>query len=365
MTLEVGLWRADENGLTRLSSSRVTLESKLEDYIEADPDILGQRLMLIGRQVPTAYGGSIDLLAVDAEGAVHVLELKRDKTPRNVVAQVLDYGSWVSELDHAHIVELFDAYRPGIAFDEAFAERFEGEPPDQLNSAQVFTIVAAWVDPSTERIVRFLNETFSVPVNVVFFRHFEDNGTSYLARTWLVAGEAASAPPHNKTQRTKEPWNGRDWYVSFGAGGDSRSWDDARKYGFVSAGSSPWYSKTLKGLPIGARIFTCIPKTGYVGVGIVTGEAARFDEAVVFVDGQEQKLAGLPLAGGYRHNSAGDTDDEAEYVVPVDWKKTVPASQAIWRTGMFANQNSACRLSKRFTIETVAAAFGVAADDPL
>ena len=40
----------------------------------------------------------IDLLAIDADGNLHVLELKRDKTPRDVVAQVLDYGSWVTTL---------------------------------------------------------------------------------------------------------------------------------------------------------------------------------------------------------------------------------------------------------------------------
>jgi hypothetical protein len=29
------------------------------------------------------------------EGRIHVIELKRDRTPREVVAQILDYGSWV------------------------------------------------------------------------------------------------------------------------------------------------------------------------------------------------------------------------------------------------------------------------------
>src|SRR5665811_123087 len=100
MALEVGLWRADGSSLTRLSPSGIALESQLEDYIEADHTLLGERLLLIGRQVPTAHGGFIDLLAVDGDGVVRVIELKRDKTPRNVVAQILDYGSWVAELSH-------------------------------------------------------------------------------------------------------------------------------------------------------------------------------------------------------------------------------------------------------------------------
>lgn len=360
MTLEVGLWRADGQSLRRLSPSGIALESQLEDYIEADPNLLGERLLLVGRQVPTEHGGFIDLLAVDADGNVHVIELKRDKTPRDVVAQTLDYGSWVAGLNHPEVVEIFENYRPELAFDAAFAEFFGTDAPDELNAEQVFTIVAAAVDAATERIVRFLHESFNVPVNVVFFRHFNDHGASYLARTWLVSQEAEATPRSTpKAQRTREPWNGHDWYVSFGEIPGGRVWEDARKFGFVSAGGDTWYSRTLKNLPIGARIFACIPKSGYVGVGTVAGESIRFSDAIVTVDGVEQKLADLPLDGNYQHNPTGDTGETAEYVVPIDWETTVPVSGAIWRTGMFANQNSACKLRKQFTVDTVVAALNL------
>jgi hypothetical protein len=363
MTLEVGLWRADGADLTRLVPSGIALESQLEDYIEADPTLLGARLLLIGRQVHTEHGGFIDLLAVDEDGTVHVIELKRDQTPRDVVAQTLDYGSWVAGLSHPQVVDIFENYRPGVAFDAAFAEFFGINSPDELNADQVFTIVAASVDPATERIVRFLNEAFNVPVNVVFFHHFKDNGLSYLARTWLVTQEAEGEPrTSSKTPRTREPWNGHDWYVSFGEFPDGRVWEDARKFGFISAGGDPWYSRTLNNLPIGARVFACIPKSGYVGVGRVVGQVAQFADAVVTLDGIEQKLADLPLAGAYQHNPDGDTAETAEYVVAVEWEKTVPVGEAIWKTGMFANQNSACRLRKQFTIDTVVQALGLESD---
>ena len=363
MTLEVGLWRADGTELTRLSASGIPLESQLEDYIEADPALLGERLLLIGRQVPTEHGGFIDLLAVDADGVVHVIELKRDKTPRDVVAQTIDYGSWVAELGHSKVIEIFENYKPGVAFDSAFAEAFGGDAPDQLNASQVFTIVAASVDAATERIVRFLNESFEVPLNVVFFRHFQDNGASYLARTWLVSNEPeTNSRSKAKAQRTREPWNGHDWYVSFGEESGCRVWEDARKYGFVSAGGGEWYSRSLRNLPIGARIFACVPKRGYVGVGKVIGDAARFSESLVTIDGNARKLAELSLAGIYQHNPMGDTDQTAEYVVPVEWEATVSTERAIWKTGMFANQNSACKLSKQFTIDTVVEALDASPD---
>lgn len=98
MSLELGVWRVDGTGPIRLAASQLALEADLERFIESDPTILGEQLMLIGRQVPTAYGKFIDLLAIDADGDLHVLELKRDRTPREVVAQVLDYGSWVTDL---------------------------------------------------------------------------------------------------------------------------------------------------------------------------------------------------------------------------------------------------------------------------
>lgn len=87
MPLELGLWRVDGPQPVRMAASPMPLESKLEGLIEADPSMLGQPLMLIGRQVPTGFGTYIDLLALDSEGTVHVLELKRDRTPRDVIAQ--------------------------------------------------------------------------------------------------------------------------------------------------------------------------------------------------------------------------------------------------------------------------------------
>lgn len=112
--------------------------------------MLGETLLIIGRQEPTAHGGFIDLLAVDETAAVHVIELKRDRTPRDVTAQTLDYGSWVSTLGRAEVTKIFVNYRPGIALEEAFNEQFCGTLPDEVNTAQVFTIVAASVDAATD-----------------------------------------------------------------------------------------------------------------------------------------------------------------------------------------------------------------------
>src|SRR5688572_25111881 len=155
------------------------LESRLEGLLETDPSILGMPVLLIGRQVPTAHGKFIDLLGIDAEGSLHVLELKRDRTPREVIAQVLDYGSWVRTLSHAEVLEIFSSYKPGIAFEQEWTATFGGDIPEELNDGHRLTVVAGDVDPATERIIGYLSD-FGVPVNVVFFRYFDDGDRAYL-----------------------------------------------------------------------------------------------------------------------------------------------------------------------------------------
>jgi hypothetical protein len=363
--LEFGLWRVGE-GPVRVATQPMPRESTLEDLIEANPDILGRPLLLIGRQVETDHGKFVDLLGIDPEGGLHILELKRDRTPREIVAQILDYGSWVQDLTNEQVREIYGKYarsrRLATELDEAFALRFGSSPPETLNSSHSLTVVASKVDAATERIVTYLASGYRVPVNVLFFRYFEDEGRSYLARTWLIDdAEAEAVLP--KAREKREPWNGTDWYVAFGDEPAGRSWEDAREYGFVSAGGGEWFSRTLRSLRVGARLFTHIPKVGYVGVGTVSGEPQPFEDAVLTIRNQRVPMVDLPLKGSYRLSAPvdaeNDGEDRREWIVPVDWDVAVPREEALWRTGFFANQNPACKLRARFTVDEVSKHFAI------
>ena len=341
-------------------------EATLEDFLEQDPTLLGERWLVIGRQVPTAYGKFIDLLAMDSEGNLNVLELKRDRTPRDVVAQILDYGSWVSTLDRDTIIDIANRHLEA-PFEGAFEDVFGTSPPDELNAALQLTIVATELDPSSERIVTYLRE-FGVPVNAVFFSFLEDEGRRYLARSWLAVGDEGASPssPRARTKKGKRAeWNGQDWFVSFGEYELGRSWEDGRKYGFVSAGGDPWYSRTLRSLPVGARVNVHIPKLGYVAVGETLAEAEQFADAKVRLDGNWVRLSDQALLGSYQHGEGGQpaTEDAAEYVVPVRWIVANPKAAAYWEKGMFANQNSACKLRQEFTLGLLALHFGLDSDE--
>ncbi|QQS02185.1 MAG: DUF91 domain-containing protein [Austwickia sp.] len=360
MPVHMGMWRIDGDTPRRLSSATLPSEATLEQYLEKDPSLLSDRLLVIGRQVKTPHGKFIDLLAMDGEGNLHVLELKRDKTPRDVVAQVLDYGSWVSTLDRDSILELANNHLD-VPFESAFEDVFGTSAPDELNATLQLTIVATDLDPGSERIVTYLR-TFGVPVNAVFFSYLEDDGRRYLTRSWLARddesdGSGAFSVKSKKGKRAE--WNGTDWFVSFGDDPAGRSWADGQKYGFVSAGGDPWYSRSLRNLPIGGRVNVHIPGRGYVAIGEVAGTPQRFDHAEVTVDGMPTALTSLPLRGTYLRSKEGgpETDEIGEWVVPVRWLTSVPAEQAYWEKGMFANQNSACKLRQEFTLDRLAQHF--------
>ncbi|SQI29905.1 Uncharacterized conserved protein [Rhodococcus coprophilus] len=168
-------------------------------------------------------------------------------------------------------------------------------------------------------------------------------------------GESAESP-------SKKPaWNGQDWYVCLDEVNDSRNWDDARKYGFVSAGGGRWYSDTLKNLHVGDRVFVYVPKVGYVGAGTVAGSAAPADQATLEVDGMQVDFRSLDLVGPYTHeiDNPDPEEDYQEWIVPVIWERTVDRESALREAGLFANQNSACRLRDEHTLNRVTEFFGV------
>lgn len=357
MPIEVGIWRLGTKP-EKVNMSTIDSELMLEDALVKDLSILSQQLMLIGRQISTSYGKFIDMLAMDASGNLSIIELKKNRTPREVVAQLLDYASWVQSLSHEEIAAIYSDKNQGKKLEEGFDDAFGMSLPEQINQNHELIVVASELDSSTERIINYLSDNYSVPINAVFFRFFRDDGRDYLARTWLIDPEEVERKvSKSNVKKGSEPWNGRDFYVSLGEG-EHRNWDDCRKYGFVSGGGGKWYSQTLKLLFPGSRVFVNIPKTGYVGVGTVKEPAVPVNDYKVAIDGREIPILDTPLEAPKMGENA-DNPDLCEYIVRVEWIKVVPRTEAYWEKGLFALQHTACRLTSSFTIERLSQHFGL------
>lgn len=364
MPLELRVWRIDD-GLNRLEVKSLDQEKRLEEFLDKDITIASPHWMIIGRQVYTDYGKYIDLLAIDRDGNLIILELKKNKTPREVVAQLLDYASWIKNLTDDEIASIFKNYikkyhpdRNGISLDETFLKCFKlKDMPEELNETHQLVVVASNLDESTERIVSYLSEEHNVPINAVFFRVFKDGEREYLSSMWFID---PTLPPPIIVGEEKEPWNG-EFYVSYGHEMEGRRWEDAKKYGYVSGGGGTWYTKTLNMLEIGKRIWVNVPGQGYVGVGIVDGPVVKVDEFEIEDNGSMRLLTEDDVNGKGIFRDQGD-EEKTEYLVKVMWIKTLELNQAIKEKGFFGNQNTVCKpVTKKWqhTVERLKKRFGI------
>lgn len=189
MAEEIRIWQVeDRNRLKEIKRSKLDLEERLEVWLEKDISILSDDLLVIGRQMETDFGGIIDLLCLNRNGDVVIVELKRRKTPRDVTAQVLDYGSWVRDLPNEQITGFANSYLGERGpLEEAFKSRFGEELPDVLNENHSMLIVASEVDSASERIIKYLSDTYGVNINAVTFQYFRDEHMGeLLARVFLI-----------------------------------------------------------------------------------------------------------------------------------------------------------------------------------
>jgi hypothetical protein len=344
-----------------LREAALPSEALLEDMIVAAPEILSDQWMIIGRQEDTGFGGRIDLLALAPDGALILIELKRGRTPREVVAQAIDYATWAESLTAEEIGRVYARFSGGGNLAADFRTRFSLELDEAtLNASHQIVIVAASLDASSERIVGYLNKR-DIPINVLCFQVFDTGQGQLLSRAWLldpVETQAAATLTSRRSER--EPWNG-EFYVSFGDS-DSRSWDEARRYGFFSAGGGSWYSGTLSLLNVNDRVWVRVPQRGYVGVGRVLGKPEPASEYQLPGPDGEPRPALEVLKEAKYHREFVDDPERAEYFVPVEWLATVPVEQAVHEVGMFGNQNTVCapktpgwrhtvdRLKEHFTV---------------
>ena len=189
MTQVIRLWEiTNGDNLEEVSHSKLNWEERIENWLEKDISIISNNLLVIGRQVGTDFGGVIDILCLDSNGDIVIVELKRDKTPRDITAQVLDYGSWVKDLTYENVSEIGNAYYCNkTTLEEAFRDKFGGDYPEIINESHRMLIVASMIDSSSDRIIKYLSDSYGVGINAITFNYYKsEDGKEYLSRVFLL-----------------------------------------------------------------------------------------------------------------------------------------------------------------------------------
>lgn len=348
MTLSMELWQINDDQLMPLEKPTLDLEKRLENWIENDISLIGIDALIIGRQVHTGYGGYIDLLAINGDGDLIVIELKRKKTPRDIVAQCLDYGTWVYDLTYEDITATYESYTEK-AFEKEFAEFFDTPVPDKINGSYQIVIVAESIDDSTERIVQHLNDVHKVNINVVFFNVFFSEGKEFIGRSWLK--DPVDVEEKSRVGK-KSKWTGF-YYINTGIKDDSvRDWNYNTKYHFISAGGKPRWINMLKKLKKGDQFFAFIKGKGYVGYGTVKEEVVPLKNYKI---NDKLMIDNFPDDHPWKRKE----DPRDEWLVKVNWIKIYKEEDGQWFKGAFANQNVVCKLRDPNTFKFLCEKFNV------
>jgi hypothetical protein len=192
LSSEIRLWKIENDSPKLIEQSTLDLEARLEQWLRQGIGMIND-----------------DLLAIDSVGNLVVLELKRDRTPRDIVAQTLDYASWINELGLMQIEEISaDFFGDDETLEQAFSQKFNVDLPELVNKSHRMYIVASSLDSSTERIVEYLSETHGVDINVATFDYFKTSGgEELLGRSFLLDEQEVQLRSQNMNAPTKRRRN--------------------------------------------------------------------------------------------------------------------------------------------------------------
>lgn len=168
-------------------------EKVLEEWLESNPDGIVEdgKLLIVGRQVSTDLGSTIDLLALDREGDVVVIELKRDRTPRETLAQALEYASFAEALSAEELEVILGQYlnEESVRLAEYHRQYFGLEPDEAVsfNKDQRIVVVGQRITDEIRQTSSFLRGK-GLRVTCLEFSYFESNGGLRLLSHDIVVG---------------------------------------------------------------------------------------------------------------------------------------------------------------------------------
>ena len=134
----------------------------IQEWIAANPRILGEDLLIIAKEFSgfDKTNERLDLLAVDSDGTLVVIELKRDDTGSDVHWQAIKYASYLHQTSSDRIISIFANYRDikdGEAAD-LLQEHFDADDLSALNNDQRIILASHRFAPEVTSAVVWLNE---------------------------------------------------------------------------------------------------------------------------------------------------------------------------------------------------------------
>ena len=152
------------NKLNATTFSELNLSERydIQEWIDDTPEILGEKLLIIGKEIILPSGIRLDLLAIDENGNLVIIELKRDTSGNHVEWQAIKYASYCSAFTDEEIFKIHQDYLNKKYNDkdakreiENFLVTFEME---KLNKEQRIILVSRDFNSDVASAVLWLND---------------------------------------------------------------------------------------------------------------------------------------------------------------------------------------------------------------
>jgi hypothetical protein len=224
----MSIWKITPEGPVKVPETIMKEEQLLEEHLEnwviTDSSLLGEPLLVIGRQVVIPeIKDRLDVLALDPQGNAVVVELKRGKLKDPVDMQALRYASYISkwrfeDFENQARAYLNTADDPDFNFNELY-EQFctdagIDEIPD-LNSDQRVIIVGSEVKDKLGSVALWLHD-HNIDIKVIEVEVYRE-GENILIRPNIIIPlpvsrfeETGRVPPGKR-----DPWisEGKTWHL--------------------------------------------------------------------------------------------------------------------------------------------------------
>lgn len=284
----------------------------------------------------------IDLLAIDREGHLVVLELKRGEEGGHMDLQAIRYAAMVSSMTFERAKAVFqsflDRHQPGEDAESRLLEFLQWDEPREEEFGRDVRIVLVAADFSKEVLtsVLWLNER-DLDIRCVRLKPYLLNSELVLDVQQVIPlpeAEEYQVRLREKAivQRESVRLSGPTgyWFMNTGDGsGEGRAWEDCRKYSFMMAGGGAQWINAIRKLRPGDKLFAYLSGHGYVGFGEVTREAVPQAEFVP--PGFQQRLVDLPLTGALQRERLHDPE-HCDWCAEVRWIRSLDRNQAVLKS---------------------------------
>ncbi len=176
----------------------------IQEWISGTPQLLGEELLVIAKELVLPSASRLDLLAVDRQGALVVVELKRDDSGTNVEWQAIKYASYCSSFSQEEIYNCFAEYLGTDADDaQEKIEAFINCELEDLNQTQRIMLVSKEFHSDVVSAVLWLRESEIDVACVRLTPHMDEEGTLFVDPEIIIPLPEAKDYIQKKESRQK------------------------------------------------------------------------------------------------------------------------------------------------------------------